>query len=82
MRPQDASIGFKLSEFAGQARLTYPGALRTTHVHWQLECAAPPHCPAGRCHHPGGKQCGMGVDMVRKDRCVLVLIYRAFHNDQ
>ncbi|GFV69909.1 hypothetical protein TNCV_1982761 [Trichonephila clavipes] len=24
----------------------------------------------------------VGVDMVRKDRCVLVLIHRAFHNDQ
>ncbi|GFU59763.1 hypothetical protein TNCV_3469041 [Trichonephila clavipes] len=24
----------------------------------------------------------VGVEMVRKDRCVLVLIHRAFHNDQ
>ncbi|GFY48914.1 hypothetical protein TNIN_467421 [Trichonephila inaurata madagascariensis] len=24
----------------------------------------------------------MGVDMVHKDRCVLVLLHRAFHNDE
>ncbi|GFY00891.1 hypothetical protein TNCV_4529101 [Trichonephila clavipes] len=75
------SIGFKSGEFAGQGgRLTHPGALRTTHVHWQLYGTS--HCPAGRSHHPEEEQCACRVDMVRKDRFVLVLIHRAFHNDK
>ncbi|GFX32907.1 uncharacterized protein TNCV_890431 [Trichonephila clavipes] len=77
----DARLGLsQVSLLARGGRETHPGALRTTHVHWQLYGTS--HCPAGRCHHPEENNAHVGVDMVRKDRCVLVLIHRAFHNDQ
>ncbi|GFV55922.1 uncharacterized protein TNCV_7211 [Trichonephila clavipes] len=52
----DARLGLsQVSLLARGGRETHPGALRTTHVHWQLYGTS--HCPAGRCHHPEGKQC-------------------------
>ncbi|GFY27252.1 hypothetical protein TNCV_2068731 [Trichonephila clavipes] len=35
-----------------------------------------------RCHHPEENNAHIVVDMIRKDRCVLVLIHRTFHNDE
>ncbi|GFU48611.1 uncharacterized protein TNCV_1439801 [Trichonephila clavipes] len=52
----DARLGLsRVSLLARGGRETHPGALRTTHVHWQLYGTS--NCPAGRCHHPEENQC-------------------------
>ncbi|GFT82268.1 uncharacterized protein TNCV_4650761 [Trichonephila clavipes] len=60
----EARLGLsQVSLLAKGGRESHPGALRTTHVHWQLYGTS--HCPAGRCHHPEENNAHVGVDMVR-----------------
>lgn len=61
-------------------REIHPGALRTTHAHFELYDTL--HCPAGRVILLRKNNSRVGVDLVHKDRCLLLLNHRAFHNDE
>ncbi|GFW50680.1 hypothetical protein TNCV_2889821 [Trichonephila clavipes] len=72
----DARLGLsQVSLLARGGRETHPGALRTS-------CMAPRIVLLEDAIILRKNNAHVGVDMVRKNRCVLVLIHRAFHNDQ